>query len=80
MKTATVAELRNEFPKIARWLAAGEVVQITRRGKHIANLQPADRSEPGSRPDFAARLNELYGEHCAPDTVDLLNVDREDPG
>ena len=32
MRTATVANLRNEFPKVFAWIEAGEDIAITRRG------------------------------------------------
>jgi prevent-host-death family protein len=62
MKTATVADLRNHFPKIAAWLAAGEQVRVTRRGKPVAKIVP-DRGEETApvRPDFAARRKALFG-------------------
>jgi prevent-host-death family protein len=40
MKTATVRDLRNHYTGILRWIASGEVVQITQRGKPVARLVP----------------------------------------
>jgi len=40
MKTATVRELRNEYSRLLRWVAAGEEVEITRRGEPVARLVP----------------------------------------
>jgi len=40
MKTATVRDLRNHYTGILRWIASGEIVQITQRGKAIARLVP----------------------------------------
>ena len=40
MKTATVRDLRNEFRRISRWLEAGEIVQVLRRGKPFARVVP----------------------------------------
>ncbi len=45
MTTATVRDLRNHFPKLAKKIAKGETVQILSRGKAIARLVP----ENGSR-------------------------------
>lgn len=57
MKTATVADLRNHFPKIAAWIAAGEEVKVTRRGKTLARLVPdQDVPEQPKRPDIMKRL------------------------
>ena len=40
MKTATVRELRNDFGRIAKWLEAGETIQILKRGKPFARVLP----------------------------------------
>jgi antitoxin (DNA-binding transcriptional repressor) of toxin-antitoxin stability system len=63
MKTATVADLRNQFPKIAAWLAAGEDVRVTRRGKPLARIVPDKPEKPPARPDFAARRKKYWGNH-----------------
>jgi antitoxin (DNA-binding transcriptional repressor) of toxin-antitoxin stability system len=62
MKTATVRELRTQFPKIERWLADGEAVQITKRKRVVAELLPAPARKARARmPDFAARMRETFG-------------------
>lgn len=53
MKSATVRQLRTEFPKIQRWVSAGETVSITRRRKIVAELSPP---RPKKKPDFAKRF------------------------
>lgn len=40
MKTATVRALRNEFSRISKWLEAGEVVQVLKRGRPFARVVP----------------------------------------
>ena len=40
MKTATVRDLRNEFGRVSKWLEAGEVVQIVKRGRPFARVVP----------------------------------------
>ncbi|MEI6392515.1 MAG: hypothetical protein WCT12_15590 [Verrucomicrobiota bacterium] len=40
MKTATVRDLRNHFPRVAAWIAEGEPVAITKAGKLFARLVP----------------------------------------
>lgn len=59
MKTASVRDLRYDFPKIERALRAGEEIQITKRRQVIARLVP-ERAR-GARPDFMARLRQIYG-------------------
>lgn len=44
MKTATVRDLRNEFHRISRWLEAGEVVQVLKRGKPFARVVPEPKA------------------------------------
>lgn len=40
MKTATVRELRNHYNTLLDWVAGGEEVVITKRGKSVARLVP----------------------------------------
>lgn len=40
MKIATVRDLRNHYTKLLSWIAAGEEIVITQRGKSIARLSP----------------------------------------
>jgi antitoxin (DNA-binding transcriptional repressor) of toxin-antitoxin stability system len=68
MKTATVRQLRTEFPKVLAWLNAGEEVAITRRRKVVANLTPAGEASRKvvSPPDFRSRLRLIYGDKTVP--------------
>ena len=63
MKTATVADLRNNFRRVSAWLENGETVEIVKRGQVIAQLVPA-RTKPRklSKPDILARLAEQWGD------------------
>jgi antitoxin (DNA-binding transcriptional repressor) of toxin-antitoxin stability system len=62
MKTATIRDLRNAFPTVARWIEEGESVEITRSGKPFARLEPIeqDNATPMVMPDFLARLRERF--------------------
>lgn len=40
MKTASVRELRNHYNTLLDWVAEGEEVVITKRGKSVARLVP----------------------------------------
>ena len=65
MKTATVAELRNNFRRVSSWIEHGETVQIIKRGKAFAQLTSlAGVSAPLSapKPDIMARLQEVWGD------------------
>ena len=58
MKTATVADLRNNFARVSKWIEAGEKVSIIKRGKPFAVLAPAKDERKGVPPwpDLAARM------------------------
>lgn len=63
MKTATVRDLRTQFPRLAAWIAEGESVEITKAGKPFAHLVP---TTPGKapklvKPDILARLKKTWG-------------------
>jgi antitoxin (DNA-binding transcriptional repressor) of toxin-antitoxin stability system len=64
MKTATVRDLRNRFPRVAAWIEQGEAVEITRGGKTFARLVPAKPKKPRrfKMPDIMARLRANFGD------------------
>ena len=71
MKTATVRQLRTEFPKVLAWVNAGQEVSITRRRQIVASLVPAG-DRPKRKivlPDFRARLRRAYGDKTIPAAV-----------
>ncbi len=65
MRTATVSELRKEFPRIEAWLQEGESISIRKRGRIIATLVPVASTGSGAggpvKPDIMARLRETWG-------------------
>lgn len=63
MKTANVADLRNDFQKVAAWISDGESVQIKKRGQHFATLVPSTTAEARAMPkiDFTGRLKKIWG-------------------
>ncbi len=65
MKTATVADLRNHFRRVATWIEHGETVQILKRGRAFAQLTavaPPRRRGVPAKPDIMAQLREVWGE------------------
>jgi antitoxin (DNA-binding transcriptional repressor) of toxin-antitoxin stability system len=72
MKTATVRDLRNRFPRIAGWIEEGNQVEITRGGKVFARLVPVPPQKPRrfKMPDIMARLNQTFGK-TSYDSADL---------
>ena len=63
MKAATVRDLRNNFPRVAAWIAEGEAVEITKAGKPFARLVPAtaEKSRQLVKVDFAKQLRKTWG-------------------
>ena len=62
-KTATVADLRNNFRRVSAWLENGEAVEIIKRGRRFARLTPAAAAL--SKPvkiDFAGQLHAVWGQ------------------
>ncbi|MBN9691598.1 MAG: prevent-host-death protein [Verrucomicrobia bacterium] len=65
MKTATVADLRNNFRRVSSWLEHGETVQIVKRGRPFAQLtalSPKHQARKAPKPDVMARLKEVWGD------------------
>jgi antitoxin (DNA-binding transcriptional repressor) of toxin-antitoxin stability system len=62
MKTATVRDLRNDFGRVSKWLAAGETVQIVKRGKPFARVVP--------EPKRGSFLGACPGAAPLPDDID----------
>ena len=62
MKTASVADLRNNFRRVSAWLENGETVEIVKRGQVIAQLVPTGRKpRKVAKPNIMARLDEQWG-------------------
>jgi antitoxin (DNA-binding transcriptional repressor) of toxin-antitoxin stability system len=65
MKTATVRDLRYDFPKIEAWLEGGEEVLITKHAKPVGRILPpgceAGVSVP-PLPDYRARQQRIWGD------------------
>jgi antitoxin (DNA-binding transcriptional repressor) of toxin-antitoxin stability system len=62
MKTATVRDLRYNFPKVERMLSEGEPIEITKRKRVIGTLQPANAAKKIGIPDFMGRMKKIYGD------------------
>lgn len=61
MKTATVADLRNHFTRLAKWIEEGQAISITKRGQIFATLAPARRRKTQAAwPDLAARRAKAF--------------------
>jgi antitoxin (DNA-binding transcriptional repressor) of toxin-antitoxin stability system len=61
MKKASVRDLRFRFSEVEDLLRDGQEIQITKRSRVIAKLVPAPSEKAPRRPDFLARLRDVYG-------------------
>ena len=81
MKTATVRELRNEFPRIEAWVHEGESINISKRGKVIGTLVPAlgaaGLQQRRAKVDIMARLQETWkGRVFSAEQVAAMRADK----
>lgn len=78
MKTATVADLRNNFASISRWVHSGESIVITKRGIPFATVSPVKRrKKPSKALDRMARLRQLFpGGPATGEIGDVLDIER----
>ncbi len=81
MKTATVRDLRNSFPAVARWIEEGECVEITKSGRPFARLAPIppETNAPVEMPDFLKRMKTHFPAEnpgCSSPVVDYDRGDR----
>jgi prevent-host-death family protein len=63
MRKATVADLRNHFPEVFKWIEAGEQVEVTKRGRVVARIVPAPpiKMRRFKVPAFAERAETILG-------------------
>ena len=79
MKTASIRDLRYDFPKIERLLIRGEEIQITKRRKVIARLVPEKPYVRPELPDFIGRMRAIFGDKVQEVSgAELISQDREE--
>lgn len=79
MKSTTIRELKHDTTTVLSWVAGGETVEVRRHREPVAILSPVRPANRIARPDFAARLKELYGKSKAATTgTDLISEARGD--
>jgi antitoxin (DNA-binding transcriptional repressor) of toxin-antitoxin stability system len=79
MKTASVRELRQDFPRIEAWIEAGEKVAITRRRQPVATLVPCRPKPPANRSqlNLTRRLQKIFGQHLIPNQAMQAILDQD---
>lgn len=79
MRKTTIRELKHATSAVLEWVAAGETVEVRRRNEPVAILSPPRPTARIARPNFAARLQEIYGTKILRVTAtDLLSESRGD--
>ena len=76
MKTATVADLRNKFANVSRWILDGEAVVITKHDQPFATLAPAKRRKSAPPIDRLARLKKIFPDGPVRDSQAVIDYDR----
>ena len=73
----SVAEAKNNLPRLLDRMLAGEDVVITRRGKPIARLEPEDKAiaQPSSQAQWLRQT--LLRDTSGQNAVDLVRQDRD---
>jgi prevent-host-death family protein len=71
MKNASIRDLRHNTSEVLRWVEQGETVQVQKRGVTVAVLsRPVPvKKKKVVMPDFAARLQKIYGDKMMPTTA-----------
>lgn len=65
MKTATIRDLRYDFPKLEAWLAGGEEILITKHSKPVAKISSPTIKKTKKlppHPDYEERLDRIWGD------------------
>lgn len=79
MKTATVADLRNNFATVSKWIHDGAAVAITKRGLPFATLTPSPSHKTAPPLDRMTRLRKMFPNGPTKgDVKDVLDYDRGD--
>ena len=78
MKTASVRDLRYNFPAVERMLLQGETIEITKRKRVIGQLVPVAPKVKPKMPDFIVRLRRIYGnEVLTPSGAERIAEERD---
>lgn len=78
MKTATVADLRNNFATLSRWVHGGESIVITKRGIPFATVSPVKRRKKAAKSvDRLERLQKIFPEGPVKgDIREVIDIER----
>lgn len=78
-KTATVADLRNNFATLSKWIHEGDAILITKRGIPFVTLTPVRKRQKFPPVDRLVRLKKLFPEGpVGGDSRAVVDYDRGD--
>ena len=63
MRSVGARELKNRTGEILHWVAEGEAVYVTRRGRTIARIEPVSAAAADLPPEIKRLLRRLRGKH-----------------
>lgn len=79
MRKTNIRELKHETSKVLAEVESGGTLELCRRGKTVAIISPPGPPAKVPRPDFAARMREIYGDRVLETTgTDLMQEARGD--
>jgi antitoxin (DNA-binding transcriptional repressor) of toxin-antitoxin stability system len=64
MKTATIRDLRYDFPRVEAWIRNGNEIEVTKHGRPFARITPLPKPAGKKlvKPDYMAQLKETWGD------------------
>ncbi|MFP4153737.1 MAG: type II toxin-antitoxin system Phd/YefM family antitoxin [Alkalispirochaeta sp.] len=78
MKTVDVRNLQHHLGSFLDAVERGETLEVRRRKKVIARIEPVSGAVPPEWPDLLDRVNALYPDGaCTPSASDVLYGDRD---
>jgi antitoxin (DNA-binding transcriptional repressor) of toxin-antitoxin stability system len=79
MRSTTIRQLKHQTTTVLGWVAGGESVEVRRHSEPVAVLSPPRKKKRITRPDFAARLGQIYGTRAMETTAtDIISDARGD--
>lgn len=77
MKKTSIRELKHSTSRVLALVTQGQNVEVTRHNRVVAVLTPPAKANKIVRPDFEARMTELWGDkRLKTSWHDLITEDR----
>ena len=77
MKKTSIRELKHATSSVLALVSHGQSIEVTKHNRVVAVLTPPAKAKKIVRPDFEARMQELWGNKALKTSWhDLINEDR----